>query len=473
MKFTIVSHACLSVEHGGTSLLVDPWIVGSCYWRSWWNFPEPPQALVASLKPDYIYLTHLHWDHFHGPSLRRFDRATKLLIPKTISARFREDLEWLGFHDITEIPHAGTYELAPGFALSSYQFGHPTDSAIVVTDGVTTLFDVNDAKFFGASLAQILTKYPSIDFVFKSHSSASPIPYCIEDYDGRFSEVLSRQDYIEEFAEFALHVAARHAIPFASNHCFLHRETVKFNATAVNPEDVRRYFEHRAAEVGARSRCVVMTPGSSWDDRTGFAIEPFDYSRRDAYIAEMQTKHAGALEAQYALEASTSARFEAFETYFTSFFAALPRVLAKRVGRRIIFHAGSQSFGLDFLNRKVIRDVAPEPTDMVFEVPALVLNDLCEKKMFSAWTPSKRLSIQLPGTSLAPLFTFLTLIDYYETGYLPLRGLVSRRFAEFAFRRAREVAAISEAVARLVNARITKTPLRPRAFFEPERRYKL
>ena len=79
------------------------------------------------------------------------------------------------------------------------------------------------------------------------------------------------------------------------------------------------------------------------------------------------------------------------------------------------------------------------------------------------------LAIHVPGTSLAPLFTFLILIDYCETGYLPLRGLVSRRFANFALRRLREVAAIFEAVARLVHAKIKHTPLKPRAFFETDR----
>jgi UDP-MurNAc hydroxylase len=39
--FKILSHACLLVKRGKTSLIVDPWISGSCYWRSWWNYPEP------------------------------------------------------------------------------------------------------------------------------------------------------------------------------------------------------------------------------------------------------------------------------------------------------------------------------------------------------------------------------------------------------------------------------------------------
>ncbi len=48
MKFTIVSHAGLLVESAGTSLMMDPWIVGSCYWRSWWNYPKPA-AFVSQL----------------------------------------------------------------------------------------------------------------------------------------------------------------------------------------------------------------------------------------------------------------------------------------------------------------------------------------------------------------------------------------------------------------------------------------
>ena len=448
------------VEHAGTSVLIDPWIVGSCYWRSWWNFPEPDPALVASLRPDYIYLTHLHWDHFHGPSLRRFGRETKLLIPKTIGARFVDDLRWLGFTDITELPHASGVELAPGFALHSYQFGHPTDSAVVITDGTTTLFDANDAKFFGAPLAQICRRFPSIDFVFKSHSSASPIPYCIEGYEGRFAEVLSRQDYIEEFAAFGLHVGARYAIPFASNHCFLHRETLRFNATAVNPEDVREHYDARAAATGRSSRCIVMPPGSSWDDRRGFEIRAFDYGKRDEYIAALEATHRDALIAQYTREEAALLDVDACAAYFEAFVAALPPPLARtmaRVAFRVRDAEGTKQV-------RVVRDATGG--DVVIEVPALVLNDLVAKRMFSAWTPSKRLRIELAGDSLRPVVAFLTAIDYFETGYLPLRSLLSRRALEVSTRRVREVAALSEAAIRYLHARhVAHAPFKPKMLF--------
>ena len=132
---------------------------------------------------------------------------------------------------------------------------------------------------------------------------------------------------------------------------------------------------------------------------------------------------------------------------------------------------GTKHFVLDFTTRTVSRD-APRDRDIIFDVPALVLNDLAEKRMFSAWTPSKRLSIHVPGDSLAPVWAFLTLIDYYETGYLPLRGLLSRNFLGFALRRARELAAISEAGVRYLHAKhVAHVPLKPKAFFRPDRFY--
>ena len=189
MQFTILSHAGLLVEHAGTRIVSDPWLRGSCYWRSWWNYPEPPAELVDNLRTDYIYLTHLHWDHFHGPSLRRLlesNPKVRVLVPKVPTRRMLEDLEYLGFRDILEIPHGSSLRLGEDFTLHSFQFGTAVDSAMVLTGGGYTLFNANDCKHFGLPLRQITRKFPRIDFVFRSHSSASPIPYCVDGYTEAF-----------------------------------------------------------------------------------------------------------------------------------------------------------------------------------------------------------------------------------------------------------------------------------------------
>src|SRR3982074_25037 len=105
LKFTILSHAGLCVDHNGVRIVADPWLIGSCYWRSWWHFPEPPADLIRDLKPDYIYLTHLHWDHFHGATLKKlFAATTPILVPKANTTRMLDDLRWLGFQNITAAP---------------------------------------------------------------------------------------------------------------------------------------------------------------------------------------------------------------------------------------------------------------------------------------------------------------------------------------------------------------------------------
>ena len=57
-SFKIHSHACLEVNTSSSKLLVDPWLVGSCYWRSWWNYPPIQPIDFELLNPDVIYITH-------------------------------------------------------------------------------------------------------------------------------------------------------------------------------------------------------------------------------------------------------------------------------------------------------------------------------------------------------------------------------------------------------------------------------
>ena len=67
MRFSILAHACMQVEADGKSLVCDPWLTGSAYWGSWWNYPPVSKHIFERLNPDFIFITHLHWDHFHGP----------------------------------------------------------------------------------------------------------------------------------------------------------------------------------------------------------------------------------------------------------------------------------------------------------------------------------------------------------------------------------------------------------------------
>jgi UDP-MurNAc hydroxylase len=437
-------------------IVSDPWLIGSCYWRSWWNFPEPPASLISDLKPDFIYLTHLHWDHFHGASLKKlFAPTTPILVPKVQTTRMLDDLKWLGFHNITEIPHGTSFNLGDDFTLSSFQFNLlSTDSAILLRGGGRTLLNSNDCKHFGWPLRQITSMAPQIDFVLRSHSSATAIPYCIEGYKEMFPNVRSQRNYIEEFSRFALHIGARYAIPFASNHCFLHRDTMHFNDTAVLPDDILPYYQSLAAQTNIRSECVVMAPGSSWSEEEGFRIVSFDYSKRGAEIRSMAAAHEGVLAVQYEKEGHTIADFESFRAYFSALIHSVPRLVRKWLRIRCVFRAtdarGEHNWLVDFASGKVVES-ADLGDEMVIEVPAIVLNDCAAIRMFSVWPASKRLRVHLSSRSqLKSLAILFKLLDMYELEMLPLRKNLSWRAVTVRLRRWRELLEMGHMVMRHV-----------------------
>jgi len=461
VNFQILSHAGLLIEHNDKQIICDPWLIGSCYWRSWWNFPEPPSELFDNLKPDYIYLTHLHWDHFHGSSLKKFfDSNINILVPKVPTRRMIEDLNWLGFYNITEIKHGSEFQLGEDFILHSYQFGLGVDSAVVLSGGGHTLLNCNDCKFFGLPLKQIIKQFPKIDFVLRSHSSATPIPYCIEGYETNFSNLRQSQDYIEEFSRFALFIRARFAIPFASNHCFLHSETFHFNKTAVSAEDILPRYQQLAFDNKIKSECVVMAPGSSWSETDGFQIISFDYLNKNKYLENLLVLHGDKLTEQYNKEAQTLADFGAFSKYFEGFLRAIPWLVRKLLKLRFVFHTsdrkGHHYWIVDATNLK-INVVAELSHDyVVIDTPALVLNDCCKLRMFSTWTASKRLKIHLLSPEhLKLVITLFLLLDFYELEMLPLRKNFTLRSIGIRLRRWREMV---EAINLFILHRLFKRP---------------
>ncbi len=468
MKFTILSHAGLLVEHNGVRIVCDPWLLGSCYWRSWWNFPEPDPELISDLRADFVYLTHLHWDHFHGPSLRKlFAPDTRMLVPKVPTRRMVEDLHYLGFRSVHEIPHGSALDLGRDFKLRSYQFGLGVDSAVVLAGGGATLFNCNDAKFFGLPLRQILRDFPRIDFLLRSHSSAAPVPYCVENYEQLLPDTPAHGDPADQFVRCALYVGARYAIPFASNHCFLHRETLAFNRTATTPDDVRRHSGVMAARAGVRSDCVVMPPGSSWSDHGGFELRPFDFSARREYIDSLLVKHRDTLESHYRQEDAARADFAAFQDYFERLLGALPRFMRRRLLSPIVFRtrdaAGEHCWLVDPGRARVEQLDQPPAGCAIFETHPAVLRDCVRNRMFSVWSASKRLKIVLPNAAaLTHLQRWFTVLDLYELEVFPLVRNFSARCLGIRARRWREPLELGRLALRRM---LTRKPLTVAALY--------
>ena len=460
MKFTILSHAGMLIEAAGTKLVCDPWILGSCHWRSWWNYPKAAEFRKDDV--NFIYLTHLHWDHFHGPSLRKFPKSATILVPAEPSTRMMDDLVGFGFAKIIELPHGKTHTLAPGLRVTSYQFGLALDSVLVVDDGCTVLVNMNDCKIRGLSLRYLIKRHPKVDFLFRSHSSAQAYPVCVEASNLAELRYRTNEDYMEDFIAATRLVRPRYAIPFASNHCFLHKETRHFNDTVVSPIHVKRSFDRNKP---AASECVVMVPGDSWDSQRGFHLQEHTFfSDRDRHLDEYAAEVAPILEDYYRKEDAVQVPFGAFEHYFRGLMDSLPwfsRFLFKPVVAFQVRQNPQTLWVLDF-EKKEIFEAPSGSVNYSFRITvhASVLWECVVKGMFTVFTPSKRLAVHANEGGVKDFFIFSQLLELYEYGFLPLRKCFSSRSLRSWALRWRELVDYSSAVLRALWHRGSSDPVR-------------
>ena len=82
-------------------------MLGTCYWRSWWNFPEPRFDADEVRAVDAVVISHIHWDHWHGPTIKRLLRDRPFIVADEPHTRSADDLRRIGIRDVTTVPHGG------------------------------------------------------------------------------------------------------------------------------------------------------------------------------------------------------------------------------------------------------------------------------------------------------------------------------------------------------------------------------
>jgi UDP-MurNAc hydroxylase len=434
VTFTILGHACMLVEANDRRLLIDPWLIGSSYWRSWWHYPKPVNVTGDLFNVDAIYITHGHFDHFHYPSLRKFDRSTKIIVSRFVTDKMKAGLESIGFTNIVETRHGLPCELAGGMTLFSYQHGFD-DSAVVIEAEGHTILNLNDSHVTGLALRQIMKRHPQIDFLLRSHAPAQGYPICYEAEDPAELHFHKREDYIIRFRNSMRIIRPKFAIPFASNICHLHSETISFNRHNITPGEVA---EHCDGPV------VLMMPGDSWNSLDGFRLSEADaYRDPGSVVGELSELAHDALQKFYEEEERVLPDFKTFRDYIRQFMAALP------VGIRFVFRpvivfdqpkADHRYWVIDFRRWQVFEaDTMPQETNSVIRVHPAVLMDAASKGILYFVHISKRMHISVRKRGMKEEFKFWGLLQLYEIGYLPFWNLLTPRALSVLWRRRAEI----------------------------------
>src|SRR3954470_22112175 len=105
MRITFCGHVGYFFETRAGSVLCDPWFTPA-YFGAWFPFPRNDRLETSAFaSADYLYISHLHRDHFDPEWLAaHVNRSARVLLPDSPVPFLERELRALGFEDVIVLP---------------------------------------------------------------------------------------------------------------------------------------------------------------------------------------------------------------------------------------------------------------------------------------------------------------------------------------------------------------------------------
>ncbi len=283
MHIETVGHAVflLSDTDGTPIMASDPWLVGSCYWRSWWMVNYPSASDMGRIaKCRYLYLTHEHADHLHPPSLRKLaelvgdGKRPEILLPDFLVMEMEGYLAAQGWV-VRRLPNREWVQLEPGLRVMALPTWN-NDSILLVDTPEALILNFNDAKppreqmeAIG-HLRQTLGKF---SVVLRSHSPAGPSNSYFRDGQRIEAGIANRMQSIRNVCH---RTGADMFQPFASQVVLRRPDTVWAN-------DYRLGYSILEQNWTDMGKTQLLAPFSKIDlaTRQVSSVRPDDYDPKD------------------------------------------------------------------------------------------------------------------------------------------------------------------------------------------------
>ena len=245
MKTTFVNGACVIVETAGLKIICDPWLTGETYYGSWSIYP-PLQIAENTLEDiDLIYISHIHPDHLHGPSLDKINKDAPVLIHSFEEKFVKFKLEKMG-RKVIELKHGEKYDCGNGVGLHIYAADNcdvgnsidflglgkseappnestGIDTVCVIEDGKKVILNVNDCPYDLTlpTISRIINKFGSPDLLLFPYNAAGSFPQCFESYSDEEKLVQASyksQKFLDMGLQYLNFCKPKYYLPFAGGY---------------------------------------------------------------------------------------------------------------------------------------------------------------------------------------------------------------------------------------------------------------
>ncbi|NLE79814.1 MAG: MBL fold metallo-hydrolase [Rhodococcus sp.] len=374
MQVTSVGHAGFHIQTEAGSILCDPW-VNPAYFGSWFPFPDNTGLDWDALgNCDYLYVSHLHKDHFDPQTLtKHVNKDATVLLPDYPVPDLRRELEALGFHKFFETEDSVKHKVSGPkgdldvmiIALRAPADGPIGDSGLVVADGESTCFNMNDAR--PVDMDVLHDQFGKIDIHLLQYSGAIwyPMVYDIPKKTKANFGKQKRQRGMDRCRSYIEQVDATWVVPSAGPPVFLDDELRYLNDDHgdegnIFPDQIVFLEQMRIHGNGGG---VLMIPGSTAevhgsDLSLTHPIPDADvdkiFTDKAAYIEDMAQRLAPVLEAEKASWAPAEGEplFDGLKAKFEPIMAQSD-LICDGIGYPVGLVMGDETVVLDFPQRIV------------------------------------------------------------------------------------------------------------------------
>ena len=188
-RLKYLGHAGWIIENKNFKCLCDPWFgPQGAYFGQWYPFPRNSHLLKSDLYKDldFIYISHIHEDHYDKWFLKKVDKSVPIYIAKFADKTLFNNLQELGFTDIHQITNGEDFKLKGiNIKIIKEESHLDADSCILFDDGKSKILNLNDCHIDFSKLKETATK---IDVLLLQATSAIWWP-CVYDYDNKTMQI--------------------------------------------------------------------------------------------------------------------------------------------------------------------------------------------------------------------------------------------------------------------------------------------
>lgn len=221
MKVRYIYSACIVIETPDCRICCDPWFTQGIYEGSWYQYPPIKDPVAAIGQIDFVYVSHIHPDHYDPPFLRTLLRANPecgVLVGTEnqdfLVSKMRRD----GFRPLSVSKLSkGLTELAifPNFADDEINI----DSALAVKSSGLTVVNMNDCPFDERQVSLVREFCGAVpDLACLPYAGAGPYPQMYR-FGSETARILAvenkKRQFLQLFGRYLDALEPRFAMPFA------------------------------------------------------------------------------------------------------------------------------------------------------------------------------------------------------------------------------------------------------------------